>query len=76
MKAICSIKDVAKAAGMSLGTVSGVLNGRTGFAEATRKKVWDAAHALNYTPSQPARTPGSMRCNSGLGGRRGRRNAG
>lgn len=61
-----SIKDVAKAAGMSLGTVSGVLNGRTGFAEATRKKVWDAAHALNYTPSQPARC---MRAGSGNGAR-------
>lgn len=61
-----SIKDVAKAAGMSLGTVSGVLNGKTGFAEATRKKIWDTAQALNYTPSQSARC---MRAGSGNGTR-------
>ena len=61
-----SIKDVAKAAGMSLGTVSGVLNGRTGFAEATRKKIWDAANALHYTPNQPAR---NMRAGNGNGAR-------
>lgn len=51
---------------MSLGTVSGVLNGRNGFAEATRKKIWDAAHALNYTPSHPARC---MRAGNGNGAR-------
>ncbi|MDD4060173.1 MAG: LacI family DNA-binding transcriptional regulator [Kiritimatiellae bacterium] len=61
-----SIKDVAKAAGMSLGTVSGVLNGRTGFAEATRKKIWDAANVLHYTPNQPAR---NMRAGNGNGAR-------
>ncbi len=61
-----SIKDVALAAGMSLGTVSGVLNGKTCFAEATRKKIWDAAQALNYTPSQSARC---MRAGNGNGTR-------
>lgn len=61
-----SIKDVAKAAGMSLGTVSGVLNGKTGFAQATRKKIWDAANALHYTPNQPAR---NMRAGNGNGAR-------
>ncbi len=61
-----SIKDVANAVGMSLGTVSGVLNGKTCFAEATRKKIWNAAHELNYTPSHPAR---SMRAGNGNGAR-------
>ncbi len=61
-----SIKDVAKAAGMSLGTVSGVLNGRAGFAVATRKKIWAAANALGYTPCAQAQ---GLRAGNGNGAR-------
>jgi len=50
-----TIKDVAKAADVSIATVSFVLNGKNGLPEDTRRKVWDAANQLNYVPSQQAR---------------------
>ena len=51
-----TIKDVARETGMSLATVSGVLNGVDEFSEKTKKKVWDIARSLNYTPNSQART--------------------
>ena len=51
-----TIKDVAKESGMSLATVSGVLNGLDEFSDKTKKKVWDAANGLNYIPNSQART--------------------
>ncbi len=51
-----TIRDVAKRVGMSLGTVSGVLNGSDRFSETTRKRVWDAALAMDYTPNRQAQT--------------------
>ncbi len=50
-----TIKDVAKLSGMSYSTVSRVLNGFHGFPDSTRKKVWDAANELKYTPNSQAR---------------------
>ena len=50
-----TIKDVAQHAGMSLATVSGVLNGETRFSEKTTKHVWEVANRLNYMPSASAR---------------------
>ena len=50
-----TIKDVAVSAGMSVSTASAILNGRTGFSAATCKKVWDAAHELDYRPNSRAR---------------------
>lgn len=50
-----TIKDVASVAGLSFATVSRVLNGSASFPEKTRKKVWDAANELNYTPNSQAR---------------------
>ena len=50
-----TIKDVAREAGLSLGTVSGVLNGDAKFTEPTRRKVWDAANSLGYRPDPQAR---------------------
>ena len=44
-----TISDVAAAAGVSVPTVSKVLNGRTHVAPATRRKVQQAAAQLNYT---------------------------
>jgi LacI family transcriptional regulator, galactose operon repressor len=61
-----TIKDVAKVSGMSFATVSRVLNGNPGFPERTRKKVWDAANQLNYTPNRQAR---GLRSGSGSGKR-------
>ena len=50
-----TIKDVARVAGVSLSTVSGVLNGVNEFSEKTKKKIWDATHSLNYVPNSQAR---------------------
>ncbi len=52
----CTIKDVAKHTGLSVGTVSGVLNETGKFSDSTRKRVWDAAHSLKYSPNRQART--------------------
>src|SRR4051794_4094993 len=49
------LADVARAAGVSAMTVSNVLNGRPGVAEATRQRVLEAARALGYTPNLQAR---------------------
>jgi DNA-binding LacI/PurR family transcriptional regulator len=50
-----TIRDVARVAGVSKGTVSFVLNGRPGVAEPTRQRILDAARELGWTPSQRAR---------------------
>ncbi|MEV6493681.1 LacI family DNA-binding transcriptional regulator [Actinoplanes sp. NPDC051633] len=50
-----TIRDVARAAGVSKGTVSFALNGRAGVAEETRRRILDAASALGWTPSHRAR---------------------
>lgn len=61
-----TIKDVAGVAGLSFATVSRVLNGSSGFPEKTRKKVWDAANELNYTPNSQAR---NLRAGNGINAR-------
>ena len=51
-----TIRDVARLAGVSLSTVSQVLNGREGYASAgTRDRVLEAARELNYRPNALAR---------------------
>ncbi|GAB2600131.1 LacI family transcriptional regulator [Paractinoplanes abujensis] len=50
-----TIVDVARAAGVSKGTVSFALNGRPGVAEETRQRILDAARDLGWTPSHQAR---------------------
>ncbi|MGR3763070.1 LacI family DNA-binding transcriptional regulator [Rossellomorea sp. NS-SX7] len=51
-----TIKDVAREAGVSVATVSRVLND-TGYVGAdTRKKVMDAIAELNYSPNEVARS--------------------
>lgn len=49
-----TIKDVAKTAGVGIGTVSRVINNERGVGEKTRKKVIDAMQALNYSPNNMA----------------------
>ena len=49
-----TIKDVAKAAGVGIGTVSRVINNERGVGEQTRKKVIDAMQSLNYLPNNIA----------------------
>jgi len=54
----CSIREVARHAGVSAGTVSRVLNNRMGemqVPETTRQKIIRAAQELNYTPNIHAR---------------------
>jgi LacI family transcriptional regulator len=45
-----TIGDVAAAAGVSVATVSRVLNGGA-VKEATATRVWDAVHSLDYSPN-------------------------
>lgn len=49
-----TIKDVAKQAGVSISTVSRVLNGLDRVSVDTRSKVLKVAKALNYTPNNIA----------------------
>lgn len=50
-----TITDVAKEAGVSMKTVSRVLNNEPNVAQATREKVRDVARRLKYSPSLAAR---------------------
>jgi DNA-binding LacI/PurR family transcriptional regulator len=53
--AAASIKEVARKAGVSIGTVSNVLNRPDAVAPATRKRVLDAISALGYVRNDSAR---------------------
>jgi LacI family transcriptional regulator len=54
-KATVSMKDVAALAGVSLGTVSNVLNSPDIVAEPTRRRVELAIAKLGWIPNEPAR---------------------
>jgi LacI family transcriptional regulator len=51
-----TIKDVAREAGVSIGTVSRAFNGNGPIREATRQRVLTTAEALRYVPNSAART--------------------
>ncbi len=53
--AVASLKDVAKAAGVSVTTVSRFLNGTLDLPERTRTAVESAIRTLNYLPNPHAR---------------------
>lgn len=61
---MATIKDVAEEAGVAVETVSRVLNNRGYISEKTRKKVYDAMDAINYTPNVFAQglSKGNMDC--------------
>jgi DNA-binding LacI/PurR family transcriptional regulator len=52
-----TITDVAKAAGVAVGTVSRVLNNHADVNSTIRARVWDTARALNYTRIRQRRAP-------------------
>lgn len=59
--------DVARAAGVSLMTVSRVINGEANVVEATREKVLDAVRLLGYVPNSAARSlAGGRQCRIAL----------
>lgn len=50
-----TIKDVAKAANVSIATVSRILNGQTGYSLKTKKKVLEIIEEMGYQPNAIAR---------------------
>ena len=51
-----TIKDVARAAGVSVASVSRAMNGATNVLPETRQRILDAARQLRFTPSGAARS--------------------
>lgn len=51
-----TIADVARTAGVSIGTVSNFINGTAAIKDATRERIENAINALSYRPSMVART--------------------
>lgn len=51
-----TIKDVAREAGVSIATVSRVLNKKVFVTDEMQQKVLDAAHSLNYIPNTAAKS--------------------
>ncbi|WP_195218917.1 LacI family DNA-binding transcriptional regulator, partial [Leuconostoc lactis] len=51
-----TLKDVAERAGVSLTTVSRVINKRGYFSEQTEARIYAAMQALNYQPNSVARS--------------------
>lgn len=61
---MATLKDVAAATGLTVSTVSRVLNNRGYISEITRKKVYDAMKTLNYQPNEVARSLSKQRSNT------------
>lgn len=61
---MATIYQVSEAAGVSLATVSRVMNGNAKVSERTRKKVEDAMASLGYQPNAIAQSLASNRTNS------------
>lgn len=53
---MATLKDVAKETGLTVSTVSRVLNNRGYISDETRKRVYDAMKKLNYRPNEVARS--------------------
>ncbi len=56
-----SIRDVAKEAGLSIATVSRVMNGNTNVNPKTRQQVLDVCQRLDYLPNSAARALSTSR---------------
>lgn len=59
-----TIRDVARHANVSVGTVSNVLNGNAAVREETRQRVLDAIKALNFHPTAAARSLNTQQTNT------------
>ena len=53
---MATLKDVAKLAGVSVGTASAVINNKSWVREPVRRRVLEAVRKLNYRPSQLGRS--------------------
>ena len=53
---MATLKDVAKETGLTVSTVSRVLNNRGYISGETRSKVYEAMKKLNYQPNEVARS--------------------
>ena len=53
---MATLKDVAKASGLTVGTVSRVLNNRGYISDKTREKVYRVMKELDYQPNEMARS--------------------
>ena len=58
---MATLKDVAKASGLTVGTVSRVLNNRGYISDKTREKVYQVMKELNYQPNETARALSNRR---------------
>ena len=54
-KVLATISDVARLSGMSVSTVSRVINNKPHVSEEKRQKILEAMDALGYSPLQAAR---------------------
>src|SRR4051794_20490483 len=55
-ESMTNIRDVAKAAGVSIASVSAVLNNVGRVGEETRSRIWSAVEAVGYSPNSIARS--------------------
>jgi DNA-binding LacI/PurR family transcriptional regulator len=55
MNGTVTIRDIAKKAGVSVSTVSGILNNKMNFSEDTKTRVWSIANEFSYKPNQDAK---------------------
>src|SRR5260221_2485856 len=53
---MANIRDVARQAGVSIATVSAALNDKGAVSKETRRRVWEAAAAVGYSPNAIARS--------------------
>lgn len=60
---MANIHDVAKAAGVSISTVSYALSGKRSIGDETRKRISDAVQSLGYRPNAGARMLASTKTN-------------
>jgi len=58
-----TLKQIAKASGLSMPTVSQILNGKGWYREETREKVLETARRLGYMPNTSARAVATGRFN-------------